>query len=68
MAWQIWRVSTAKGKEFPGWKDGPIGPVYDDEEEASLARYLEWADDPVPDKADYYRLELREVNPPQEAA
>lgn len=62
MAWQIWQVPTEKGKELSWFEEKQIGQNYDDKEAAELDKYLEWCDDPAPDKADYYRLELREVS------
>lgn len=61
--WQLWFVPTEKGRRGFGWKEEPIGQVFEaTTEEADLERYLHDAEEPAPDKHEYRRIELRKVN------
>lgn len=58
----VWHVPIA-GKESKWNRERLVAGPFDDREDAAEARYLHWCDEPAPDKADFYRLEVREVTP-----
>ena len=62
-AYEIWFEPTKKGKEVFGWKEEKVSDKpYTNKEDAQLDCYPENCDDPTPDKYEYGRYVLREID------
>lgn len=55
--WKVVELPTALGTVC-GWHNSKVLKQFERKEDADEYAHLEYADDPAPDKADYYQLKV----------
>lgn len=60
MTYEVWYIPTEAGKRLFK-NDAHLVKSFGERDDAREFAYFEYADDPAPDKRDYYKFEIRET-------